>query len=53
MDSIRMVLAIAASKRWEAHHMNVKSAFLHGDLEEETYMEKYEGFIDDPYFSDW
>ena len=27
MDSIRLVLAIAASKRWEVHHMDVKSDF--------------------------
>ena len=32
MDSIRLVLAIAASKQWEVHHMDVKSAFLHGDM---------------------
>ena len=32
MDSIGLVLAIAASKRWEVHHMNVKSAFIHGEL---------------------
>ena len=30
MDSIRLVLAIAASKRWEVHHMDVKSDFIHG-----------------------
>ena len=45
MDSIRPVLAIAASKRWEVHHMDVKSAFLHGDLEEEIYMKQPQGFI--------
>ena len=48
MDSIRLVLAIAASKRWEVHHMDVKSAFLHGDLKEEIYMKQPKGFIDDP-----
>ena len=48
IDSIRLVLAIVASKRWEVHHMDVKSAFLHGDLEEEIYMKQPEGFIDDP-----
>ena len=32
MDSIRLVLALAASKCWEVHHMDVKSAFLHGEL---------------------
>ena len=38
MDSIRLVLAISASKHWEVHHMDVKSAFLHGYLHEEIYM---------------
>ena len=36
MDSIMLVLVIAASKRWEVHHMDVKSAFLHGDLKERS-----------------
>ena len=39
MDSIRLVLSIAASKQWEVHHMDVKSAFLHGDMKEEIYMQ--------------
>ena len=34
MDSIRLVLAIAASKQWKVHHMDVKSALLHGDMKE-------------------
>ena len=34
MDSIRLVLALATSKNWEVHHMDVKSAFLHGELQE-------------------
>ena len=32
MDSIRLALAIAASKQWEVHHMDVKCDFLNGDL---------------------
>ena len=48
MDSIRLVLAIDASKRWEVHPMDVKSAFLHGDLLEEIYMQHHECFIHDP-----
>ena len=32
MDSIRITLAIIASRQWEVHHMDVKCAFLHGDL---------------------
>ena len=47
MDSIMLVFFVDASKRWEVHHMDVKSVFLHGDLEEEIYMKKPEGFIDD------
>ena len=47
MDSIRLVLAIAASKRWEVHHMDVKSAFLLGDLKEEIYMKQPKGYIED------
>ena len=35
MDSIRLALAIAASKQWEVHHMDVKCAFLSGDLSKE------------------
>ena len=46
MDSIRLVLEIASSKRWQVHHMDVKSAFLHGDLEEEIYMTQHEGYTE-------
>ena len=40
MDSIRLALAIAASKQWEVHHMDVKCAFLNGDITEDIYMEQ-------------
>jgi hypothetical protein len=40
MNSIRLVLALAASHKWEVHQMDVKSIFLHGDLQEEIYMEQ-------------
>ena len=48
MDSIRLVLAITTSKRWEVHLMDVKISFLHDDLEVDIYMKQPEGFIDDP-----
>ena len=46
MSSIRTVLGIAASMNLEVEQLDVKTAFLHGDLEEEIYMEQPEGFID-------
>lgn len=45
MDSIRLALSIAAARGWEVHHMDVKNAFLHGDLEEEIYMEQPPGYM--------
>ena len=44
MDSIRLVLTLAAGKCWEVHHMDIKSAFFHGELQEEIYMQQSEGF---------
>ena len=34
MDSMRLALAIEASRQWEVLHMDVKCAFLNGDLNE-------------------
>ena len=42
---IHMLIAIAAIHNLEIHQMDVKTAFLNGDLDEEIYMEQPEGFI--------
>jgi hypothetical protein len=47
MDSIRLALAIATTKGSEVHQMDVNSAFLHGDLFEEIYMEQSQRFMQD------
>jgi hypothetical protein len=47
MDSIHLALAIAATKGWEVHQIDVKNALLHGDLSEEIYMEQPHGFMQD------
>ena len=44
LASIRILLAIAAIFDLEIHQMDVVTAFLAGDLEEEIYMEQPEGF---------
>jgi hypothetical protein len=45
LDTIRLVLAIAAQKGWKVFQLDVKSAFLNGDLQEEIYVEQPEGFV--------
>jgi hypothetical protein len=45
MSSIRLVLSLSASHKWEVHQMDVKSSFLHGDLKEEMYMEQPPGYV--------
>ena len=37
MDSIRLALAIAASKQWEVHHMDVKCAMAKASLMESIF----------------
>ena len=40
-----MLIALAAVHDLKIHQMDVKTAFLNGELEEEIYMEQPEGFI--------
>ena len=39
ISSIRTLLAIAAAGKWNLFQMDVKNAFLNGDLSEEVYMQ--------------
>ena len=43
--TIRSVIALAAEKKMHLHQMDVVSAFLNGDLEEEIYMDQPEGYV--------
>jgi hypothetical protein len=45
--SIRILFSIATKHKYSIHQMEVKTAFLNGDLEEEIYMDQPEGFIQD------
>ena len=45
MESVRLLIALAAKESWRLHHMDVKSAFLNGELEEEVYVKQPPGYI--------
>jgi hypothetical protein len=45
LTSIRFILYIVAAFDLEMEEMDVKSTFLHGDLEEEIYMKQPKGFV--------
>ena len=45
-DSFRVIMAIVAHFDLELHHMDIKTAFLNGDLDEDVYMEQPTGFAE-------
>jgi hypothetical protein len=44
LETVRLILALAANGKWVVHHMDVKSAFLNGELQEEVYVQQPPGF---------
>jgi Reverse transcriptase (RNA-dependent DNA polymerase)/Integrase core domain len=44
LNTIRVVLSCASNFDWPLHQMDVKNAFLHGNLDEEIYMEVPPGY---------
>lgn len=45
-ESIRLLVSIMAAKNRKARSVDIKTAFLNGDLPENIYMEQPEGFVD-------
>ncbi|GLU17722.1 hypothetical protein SLE2022_340780 [Rubroshorea leprosula] len=44
-DTIRLLFAMAAQKSWLIYQLDVKSAFLNGELKEEIYVEQPDGYV--------
>uniref|UniRef100_A0A2N9HRP8 Integrase catalytic domain-containing protein n=1 Tax=Fagus sylvatica TaxID=28930 RepID=A0A2N9HRP8_FAGSY len=51
LSSVRTLIAISASRHWPLFQMDVKNAFLNGELTEEVYMQLPPGFSQPPGFS--
>ena len=45
LDTIHLILAIAAQYSWNVFQLDVKSAFLHGNLKEDIYVQQPNGFV--------
>jgi hypothetical protein len=46
MATVKTVIVVAASRGWVLRQMDVKNAFLHGELQEEVYLDQPPGYED-------
>jgi len=45
LNTVRVILSLAANLDWPLHQFDVKNAFLHGNLKEEVYMTFHQGTL--------
>ena len=45
MTYVRLFISLVATHNWDLHQLEIKNAFLHGDLQDEVYMEQPPKFV--------
>ena len=45
IDTVHLLLALASKNGWEVHYLDVKTAFLNREIQEEVYVTQLEGFV--------
>ena len=45
MDIVRLILALAACEGWDIFQLDVKYVFLHGELNENVYIQQPKGYV--------
>lgn len=44
LETVRLLANLAETNGWEVQHLDVKTAFLHGELKESVYVMQPEGY---------
>jgi hypothetical protein len=45
LDTVRLILAMAANWGWEVHHLDIKTTFLNGELVEDVFVAQPHGYM--------
>ena len=45
MTDVQLFISLVATHNWDLHQLDIKNVFLHGDLQEEVYIEQPLGFV--------
>lgn len=45
IETVSLIVGMAATHGWELHHLDVKMAFLHSELKEEVYVSQPDGYV--------
>lgn len=45
LETVRLLLVLAAQNNWEVHHLDVKTAFLNGEIKEDVYVAQPEVYV--------